>query len=272
MNATNGNVQKRRAILQHALNDVGYADSCIQFDWPVSNPEELCQYGQDQDPYNLPGGKPWRLDVVAFYDEREHNWATTAFAAELNRLDLVRDREAGAQRAKQLFDTTAAPNVLFAGNGSADLWLGCWQQPRVVQDIPFTPDALKQHFHEHRRDLEREALARLRGGQRYLFEGVYNAQRDELAQFLHRGISKATWLSPILTRKGHEADRKALSRIAIGLLAARILEDKGFFPSQSAATDAREILHRAEQKANGFFQTVIARDLATLDGDLSASK
>ena len=100
MNATNGNVQKRRAILQHALNDVGYADSCIQFDWPVSNPEELCQYGQDQDPYNLPGGKPWRLDVVAFCDERERNWATTAFAAELNRLDLVRDREAGGAKGK----------------------------------------------------------------------------------------------------------------------------------------------------------------------------
>ena len=141
-----------------------------------------------------------------------------------------------------------------------------------MQDIPFTPDALKQHFHEHRRDLERERWPDCAEGQRYLFEGVYNAQRDELAQFLHRGISKATWLSPILTRKGHEADRKALSRIAIGLLAARILEDKGFFPSQSAATDAREILHRAEQKANGFFQTVIARDLATLDGDLSAQQ
>ena len=272
MNATNGNVQKRRAILQHALNNVGYADSCIQFDWPVSNPEELRQYGQDQDPYNLPGGKPWRLDVVAFCDERERNWATTAFAAELNRLDLVRDREAGAQRAKQLFDTTAAPNVLFAGNGSADLWLGCWGEAHVVHDIPFTPDALKQHFHEHRRELEREALARLRGGQRYLFEGVYNAQRDELAQFLHRGISKATWLSPTLTGKGHEADRKSAVPHRDRPAGCQDTRGQGFLPV--AKCGHRRPRNPSSRRAKGqrFLPDRHTRDLATLDGDLARSK
>jgi hypothetical protein len=268
MNATNGNIRQRQAILRGALSEVGYSDPYIQLGWQVSNTDELRRFGQDQNPQNWPEGKPWRLDLVAFHDEREHNWATTAFAAEVNRPDLLRDREAGARWAKQVFDTTAAPNVLFGGNGSADLWLKCWLQPQLVRDIPFTPDALKQHFRKHRSDLDREALARLRGGQHYLFDGICNARREELAQFLHRGVSKATWLSPILLGKERKKDREALSRIAIGLLAARILEDKGFFRSRDQTTDAREILHRAEQRANGFFQTVIARDLANLDADL----
>ena len=269
-----GEVQERRALLLSVLSDVGYSDAHVQCDWQVSDHDELRRWREDDDPQNLPEGRPSRLDVVAFYDEREHNWDTTALVAELDRLDLTQNKESGSERARQLFELTAAPCALFAGNGTADLWLRCWQQqPELIRDIPFSESSLRSRFRQHRRDLEREALARLRGGQRYLFDGVYHARREELVQFLHRGLSKATWLADALSRddpkKEYEEERKALSRVAIALMAARILEDKGFFGSSEQTTNAREILSNAEHAANGFFQQVINQDLARLDKRLN---
>jgi hypothetical protein len=168
------NSQQRRDILRGALGDVVYGDAHVQLDWHISDPEQLQRYAQDKDAGTLPSGKPFRLDVAAFYDERERNWDTTAFVAELDGLNLVQNKQGGLARAKRLFDLTAAPCAFFAGNGTADLWLKCWQQvPQLVPDIPFADEPLRRAFRQNGRDLEREALARLRGGQRYLFDGIY---------------------------------------------------------------------------------------------------
>lgn len=272
--SSTGNPQHRCAVLQTALGDVGYSDAHIQLDWPLSDRRQLRRFAEDRDPGSLPSGQPARLDLVAFYHEHERNWDTTAFVAELDRLDLVQNKEHGCTRARELFDLTAAPCAFFAGNRTADLWLKCWQQPEPVRDIPFESEALRRTFRQHRRDVERDALARLRGGQRYLFDGVYHAQREELVQFLHMGLSKATWLAPELTKKDsekeYEPERKALSRVAIALMAARILEDKGYFGSSGQSTNARQILEEAEHAANGFFQAVIHNDLARLGQRLNS--
>ncbi len=277
MSQSTGDLQQRRDLLLSVLSDVGYTDSHVQCDWEVSDHEKLCRWREDDDPKSWPDGRPSRLDVVAFYDEREHNWDTTAIVAELDRLDLTRNKESGAARARRLFQLTASPCTLFAGNGTADLWLKCWQQPELIRDIPFAQESLRKRFRQHRRDLEREALARLRGGQRYLFDGVYHARREELVQFLHRGLSKATWLGDLLPKKDsekskYEEERKALSRVAIALMAARILEDKGFFGTSEQTTNARQLLANAEHEANGFFQQAVIEDLGRLDKRLKAPR
>jgi len=269
-----GGRQRRCEVVRNALGSVGYSEAHVQFDWQVSDHEKLQEFARDSDPGNLPTGTPTRLDVVAFYDERERNWDTTALVAELDRLDLIQNKSEGRNRARQLFELTAAPCALFAGNGTADLWLKCWREPEPVRDIPFDEDSLRRRFRRHRRDVEREALARLRGGQRFLFDGVYHARREELVHFLHRGLSKATWLAPVLAeeklKKEYEPERKALSRVAIALMAARILEDKGFFGPREQSTDARQILEDAEHEANGFFQAAIRGDLTTLSTRLDS--
>jgi hypothetical protein len=55
--------------------------------------------------------------------------------------------------------------------------------------------------------------------------------------------------------------------VAIALLAARILEDKGFFsqPPGPPSTDGRQLLEEAEKMANGFFTHVLSNDLPHLD-------
>lgn len=275
-------LKERRQVVKNALRGVGYEDAHVRFDWAVSDHEALARWRADDDPTKLPSGVPARLDVIAFCDERERNWATTAFVAEVDKLDLVSNKERGRDRARRLFELTASPTALFAGNGRADLWLKCWQGDELdlVRDIPFDEEPLRREFRKHRQDVDREALARLRGGQRYLFDAVYDACREDLVQFLHRGLSKATWLAPSLWGKGTEnkaekkeleRDREALSRVAIALLAARILEDKDFFGPRNQSTDARQILHEAEHAANGFFTEAIGVDLARLGQRLAPS-
>jgi predicted RNA methylase len=261
----------RRRILGRALREVGYTDNHIRFEWPVSDREALRRGAHDDDQDSYPSGSPRKLDVVAFYDERQRSWDTTAFVAELNRTDLVQQKESGLARAKELFELTASPCSLFSGNGRADLWVQCWEDhPQLIGDIPYSESDLSNRFRQHRRQIEREALERLRGGQRYLFDGVYEALREDLVQFLHRGISKAIWLAPSLLRNGpgeeeNEKDRQALSRIAIGLMAARILEDKGYFGTAGQTSDARQILGMAEGRANGFFREAIKDDTKRLE-------
>lgn len=257
----------RSRLVVDALMHIGYRPEHIRIDWKYSNFDLMKRWIEDDDPDSFPEHEnPSTLDVAAFYDGREHDWNTISLAAQLNRLDLVSDKELGLQEARKIFTDTASPCVLFAGNGTADLWLRCWEEPSPVKDITFEPQQLRRAFEHNRRELERDALAALRGGQRYLFDGSHDARREELAMFLNRGITKATWFSQKEKKPLDEDSGKALSRIAIGLLAGRILEDKGIFGArEQQSTDARELLREANKLADGFFGHLISGDLKGLD-------
>ncbi len=262
---------QRSRLLADALLHVGYSPDHVETDWKYSNYELMKKWIADDNPDNFPTNEaPASLDVAAFYDGKEHNWNTISLAAQLNRIDLVHDKERGHQEARRIFEDTASPCVLFAGNGTADLWLRCWDRPTPVKDITFEPQQLRKAFDQNRRELERDALATLRGGQRYLFDGFHLARREELATFLNRGITKATWFCDKLKCELDDDSEKALSRVAIGLLAARILEDKNIFGSSGEQSgNARELLDKADSLADGFFSHVIISDLALLDARIS---
>ncbi|MGO8897999.1 MAG: class I SAM-dependent DNA methyltransferase [Isosphaeraceae bacterium] len=263
---------QRNRLVAEALTYVGYGTEHVEANWKYSNFDLLRKWIQDDNPDHYPIGEtPSRLDIAAFYDGREHNWNTISLAAQLNQAELVDDKDRGLQEARKIFSDTAAPCVLFAGNGKADLWLRCWEQPTAVPNIDFDPQQLRKAFEHNRRELERDALAALRGGQRYLFDGFHLARREELANFLNRGITKATWLCQKANKPLDADSGKALSRVAIGLLAARILEDKGILGSpDNQSSDARNLLSDANSLADGFFRDVIADDLTKLDAGLDS--
>jgi hypothetical protein len=267
MSASHVATEQRSRLVVDALRHVGYQDEHVRIDWKYSNFDLMKKWIEDNDPDNFPAHEtPSNLDIAAFYDGREHNWNTISLAAQLNRLDLVNDKEFGRQEARKIFTDTASPCVLFAGNGTADLWLRCWEEPVPVKDITFEAQQLRRAFEHNRREVERDALAALRGGQRYLFDGFHATRREELATFLNRGITKATWFSQKVKKPLDEESGKALSRIAIGLLAARILEDKGIFGTrEQQSTDARKLLQEANELADGFFGHLISDDLSGLD-------
>ena len=264
---------QRNRLVADALTYVGYGTEHVESNWKYSNFDLMRKWIQNDDPDLYPVGEsPSQLDVAAFYDDREHNWNTISLAAQLNQVELVHDKDRGLQEARKIFSDTAAPCVLFAGNGKADLWLRCWEQPTPVKNIDFNPQQLRRAFEQNRREMERDALAALRGGQRYLFDGLHLARREELATFLNRGLTKATWFYKKTKKEDLGADSgKALSRVAIGLLAARILEDKGILGTpDDQSSEARQLLSDANSLADGFFKDVISDDLTMLDARLDS--
>ncbi len=251
-----------RAVLVQALQTVDYGDDHIEFDWPYLDHEALASGRRT--------GAPPRLDMVAFHDDRQHDWSTSAVVCDLRSPAAVGDAHLGYQRSRSLFEATAAPTVVLANHQVADLWIRCWGTPHRIGGIGLSGDHLCRAFADHRQEIERQALARFRTGQQYLFDRVYDARREQLAAFLHVGLDQAVRGLHRQFTKQEKQDREQaeerLAHVAMALLAARIFEDKDFFGSnRPQSRDARRLLARAKSKTNGFFEHVIAHDLAALD-------
>jgi hypothetical protein len=237
-----------------AFGHLGYGPDYIRPDWRYSKPAVS----------NGAPAVPGRLDAALFHDPREHDYSTIAFAVELDRQDLVRNKAQGAARARELFERTVAPHVVLGGSTTTDVWMNCHGTPTPILDVALQPEAMIHALDQHRSKLERAALARLRGGQGVLFDRLYEARREELAVALNEGFSLALRSHPAWRK---DERRALLSRAAIALLAARILEDKSFLASPTQEHDARRLLNAVEAKADGFFSKV-CRDLDKLAKEL----
>ncbi|WP_437293723.1 N-6 DNA methylase [Sorangium sp. So ce426] len=248
--------ERRRQLdaFQVAFGHLGYDRDCIRYDWSYSKPAAS----------NGHPAVPGKLDAALFHDPREHDYSTIAFAVELGRQDLVRNKAQGEARARELFERTVAPHVVLGGSTTTDVWMNCHGTPTPILDVALQSEAMIHALDQHRSKLERVALARLRGGQGVLFDRFYEARREELAESLNEGFSSALKSHPAWRKN----DRRALlSRTAIALLAARILEDKSFLASPTPYTDARRLLDAVEAKADGFFSEV-CKDLDRLAKEL----
>src|SRR5262249_31339183 len=153
--------------------------------------------------------------------------------------------------------------VIFGGHDTVDLWLRCeTSAPKRIAGIGFDASGLRKAFDDNRDSLERESLSRLRGGQRYLFDRVYDARRDQLAAFMHVGLEQAIRsfrkaLGSSISQAERSPLESSLAHVAMALLAARIMEDKDFFGEQAGpSSNARKLIERAEAASNGFFRHV----------------
>ena len=258
-----------RQLLLDSLLRVGYRQEHVELDWPYVNLAALAERRTDTE--------RCRLDIAAFDDDRRHDWETTAVVCDLKSPDALASADAGRQRCRILFDATAAPNVLFGGPDTVDLWLRCeTTSPRRVPGIGFNARALRNAFDDNRDSLERESLSRLRGGQRYLFDRVYDARRDQLADFMHVGLEQAIrsfrgTVGESISKSDRDSLELSLSHVAMALLAARIMEDKDFLGKQEEpSSNARRLIERAESASNGFFRYVMESDLSALDRRLGS--
>ncbi|AMV27552.1 hypothetical protein VT84_24335 [Gemmata sp. SH-PL17] len=184
--------------------------------------------------------------------------------------------EESRNRARALFNATAAPTAIIGlEQQRVDVWFNCHNGMTAVPgSVALNTKALEKAFRDHQTDVRRERLAELRTGQRHLFENHLYALRGNLVGYLHRGIRAAVdqlgdwWNSDnkkYLTAK-YSNLRVAFSKIALALLAARILEDKGALGAgRGQSTDARKLLDDACQKWDSFFDDVVEQQLPILD-------
>jgi N-6 DNA Methylase len=266
--------QEANNTIREALSPFGYEPPHVRFGCRVPNAEEMLRYTREDrgELDNLPCGNARRLDALAFSDDRTQDWNTSAIAIDLEQ-DSAVGTEASREHAKELFRLTAAPTNVVGGLSlrKVDVWFNCHDGIVGPETVTLAPDPLKAVFQRHRSSVQRDLLAHLRAGQHHLFEGQLYARRDELATFLQRGVSKATWVVGVgddpwgNTKKQIATMRTAFSRVALALLAARILEDKGALGERTQSTDARQLLTEAKTKWDAFFDTVLGQDLARLD-------
>ena len=211
-----------RQLLLDSLLHVGYGQEHVEFDWPYLN------LACDERRTDTSAG---RLDIVAFSDGRRHDWETRRLSLATSNRQMFWQAEAGRQRCRMLFGATTAPSVLFGGRETVDFWLGCeTTNPRRIAGIGLNASALRRAFVDNRDSLERESLSRLRGGQRYLFDRVYDTRRDQLAEFMHVGLEQAVRTFRRTVGKSVPQPERtrlevSLSHVAMALLAG-IMEDK----------------------------------------------
>ncbi len=222
MSAASIQQQRSRQAVGSALTPFGYDADCIRFDWPLPNAEAIQQYkSQDRgDPGHPPSGSVRILDVLAFSDPRRQDWNTSAVAADLTQDDIVCNGSS-REKARELFRLTAAPINLLGSlsRRKVDVWFNCHDGMIGAEEVDLDVDALKGVFRQHRSAVQRDLLAQLRQEQRHLFDGYVYACRDELATFLQRGVSKATWIvrghSWGQDKESQAALREAFSRVAL---------------------------------------------------------
>ena len=119
----------------------------------------------------------------------------------------------------------------MADSQQADIWLN-GNGSGLKRRETFTLDKFTTEFpNKYQKDFSPQALAKVRGGQLTFFDmgyldfsGLYNVTREALVGHFHEGVIEARRLLDV-----ELAQEEALSRVAISLLAARILEDKGYF-------------------------------------------
>jgi hypothetical protein len=265
--------QEARETIQEALNPFGYEAPFLRFGWQVPNSPEVRRYAAEDrgQPDQMPTGRARQLDALAFSDARQQDWNTSAIAVDLDQ-DKVVGTEASREQAKELFGLTASPTNLVGSlsRRKVDVWFNCHDGIIGSQGVDLQRDALQAALRPHRALVQRDLLAHLRQGQRHIFDGQLFARRDELASFLQRGVSKAKWLvqeDEWGSGKKQIAERhEGFSRVALALLAARILEDKGALgEDREQSTDARQLLADAKGEWDSFFDTVCEKNLPELE-------
>jgi len=270
-----------REILADALARFGFGEDYLKDHVAASDLAALKHYARRHIPQGegAPRGKPVTVDLLAFVDGHEHNWRTAAVAADLQAVGLRR-RNDSAKAAKRLYELTGAPTAVLAapGGDSLDIWFNCHLAQMVgpVQ-APLTTRGLIDVLESHRHQVDRESLSMLRQGQQHLFDKYLYARRDDLVSYLHRGVSNALeGMGTTLTASTDEPREKRLHtafiRVALALLAARILEDKGALTGADESGDARHILSVASQRWDAFFQEALEKDLSQLEERLVAGQ
>ncbi|MBC8458277.1 MAG: SAM-dependent DNA methyltransferase, partial [Deltaproteobacteria bacterium] len=251
--------------LKQSFIKLGYPEDHIRLDWQFVHPDFV-----ESDPAK----KPHIVDLAAFTHPLRHNLDTTSIVAKIEKGYIPSGMSDRKQIAEGL-TYTLAPVLILVDSQQTDIWVTGIRQISQTDGYElqhwktFKLDEFTTEFpKKYRREFSPQALARVRGGQLTFFDmgyldfsGLYNVTRETLVEHFHEGVIKARQLLR-KTEVDVDSTKEALSRVAISLLAARILEDKDYFGDSKIPTLApHELLEMASHKADAFFTHTIENDL-----------
>ncbi len=232
---------RRLQTITEALLSVGYDHRALvsNYDFAVKNGHDVLDH----------------IDLVAFSDPVRHDLQTSCIAIQ----HLASNSSIGDALRKFAF--LATPLALIAMGDFAELWpvtVTKTDQSRWFERIPY--DRLTQYFHEHAQDLRPEALIGLKtkGAQLSFFdldstllEFAHDATQRILVDRFEMAVEAAREaLRGTAQPQENHADR--LTKAALQLLAASILEDKRLLSGQRSRS-ADELINRAARNYSQYF-------------------
>ena len=251
-------------ILKRPFINLGYTENHLHLDWPFVHPDLV-----EPDPTK----KSPIVDLAAFTHPYRHNLDTTSIVVKIENGNLPLSMSTRKQIAEGL-KYTLAPVLILVDSQKVDIWLN-GNGYGIQHQETFELDEFTTEFpNKYRRKFSPQALAKVRGGQLTFFDmgyldfsGLYHVTREALVKHFHEGVIKARQL----LREGDIdfPQIETLSRVAISLLAARILEDKDYFGDLKTPTlDPHELLDMASRKADAFFTHTVNNDLSLFSDEV----
>ena len=143
------------------------------------------------------------------------------------------------------------PLIALAGDDQYII-VGTNSQERLVE-----PDRIRQELEQQRyRLFSPKALGRLRTGQLSFAELENRVTEESFAYQMRHRANLSTSLQNAISKAIDEQPKEieSIVIVAMAYLAARILEDKGFFDNKLPTDDPKELLGKTIAKVNGFFR------------------
>ena len=227
--------------VQETLVKIGYDPEAIVFDY------DFAVSGNE---------KPWaRVDMAAFSDGVQHDLRTSCVAVQR----VTHPAEIHTELRKLLY--LAPPVALFLGPDEVEIRPVTTKPNNQTNPSRVPYSSLTNYFNEHARDFHPEALsaAKTQGQQlglfkfdHNLFDFAYDATQNLLEGGFKTAISDAK-------RSLHELKQpvtKDVSKVALQILAATILEDKQLLGKEQSST-VGNLLKRSEERYSQYFDNVL---------------
>lgn len=188
-------------------------------------------------------------------------WTTDGLPPRWDNLALVAQREEHQDALEgwiQRFSNWPTRGVLLYGDGRVTLVVR--SRGDEIRRTDLSWDALDRELRRWRECFAPAALAKFQEGQLSLYHslpaggpevlGFLNRERVQLENALHTALHDG--LDAARSRRSRTNPQDAIT-VAIAYVAARILEDKGYFGHRGVTDDPQALISRTRRKTNGFF-------------------
>ncbi len=200
------------------------------------------------------------VDLVAFSDPVRHDLQTSCIAAHKATTDL------NVPELLQKLSFLAVPLAIIVRSDCIELWpVKTKESPKQLQQLQH--DQLTPFFLDHRQDFNPDALkaAKDRGLQLSfldldpsLVEFAYKATRQILVSRFEAAVRETR--DNMISRQGKKVADIGLTKVALQLLAAAILEDKKILGG-SRSQSAIQLLQKASSNFSQYFDMSIATQI-----------
>lgn len=203
--------------------------------------------------FNVERGRSWTTDLLAFGDPRRFDISTSCIAVQW--WPNGGDKIAALHNLRHI----GTPLALFATPNHVEIWpvsseLADTLHPRAIQ--PY--DGLSQYFSQHKRDLAPNSILLAKKGERQLTFFDVDPSLESFARQATQETLTNQFMETIAAVSNHVRQNhpQPLTRVAISVLAARIMQDKLKEYPDLQVRDIKLLLNALQVRFPNYFSNI----------------